>query len=115
MLPQIIFLLGIVVLFVVTALPLYLAVKMLGGETTILRTVLVMILTGFLVSLSHSLGGIYGGFIAFIVTLWLYRIVFRLGWVRALLVWAGQFVIVVLFYLLMLAILGTAMMTSLAI
>ncbi|MFP4656547.1 MAG: hypothetical protein ACLFNK_03125 [Candidatus Woesearchaeota archaeon] len=112
MFPHIWILLGIIVFFVVSALPLYLAVKLLGGKTSILRTILVMIISGFLVSLSHSLGGVFGGLIAFIVVLWLYRVSFELGWIRALVVWAAQFVIMVFLYLLMVMMFGSMILGS---
>ncbi|MFW6230478.1 MAG: hypothetical protein ACOC32_00455 [Nanoarchaeota archaeon] len=90
----------IFLIFVLSALPLHLAVKTMGGKTNILKTVLVMILAGFLVSLLQGVVGAYGGILAFIVLIWVYREAFRLRWIKALLVWVLQSIFVILLVLL---------------
>ena len=110
--PQFLFLVGIIFFFVISALPLYIAVKILGGKTTLIRTVIVMIVSGVLVSFSQSFGGIYGGLMAFILVLWLYRISFELGWIRAMFVWAGQFIVLTILYLISFVFLGVTVLGS---
>lgn len=97
--------------FLVSALPLHLAVKTLNGKTNILKTILVMVLGGFIVALVRSVIGIFGGLFAFIVLIWLYRIAFRMGWLRAIMVWLLQFVFLALFFILGVLFFGVVWMT----
>ena len=90
-------------IIVLSALPLYLAVKFLGGKATILKVILVNILAGiavpavkFFVGLYLVGKGIYGGIVAFLFLLFIYKIFFRLGWIRAFLAWILQFVVIVI-------------------
>ncbi|PIY59779.1 hypothetical protein COY95_05280 [Candidatus Woesearchaeota archaeon CG_4_10_14_0_8_um_filter_47_5] len=85
--------------FIFAALPLYFAVKVLGGKTTLLRTVLVNILGGLAVSLIQTFfRRWWGSLIAFGILIWIYREMFRLKWIKAFLAWLLELVFVALFY-----------------
>jgi len=98
-------LLGIMfIIIVLSAVPLYLAVKFLGGRATILKVIIVNIIAGiavpavkFLVGLYLVGKGTYAGIIAFLFMLLVYKIFFRLGWIRAFLAWILQFVVIAAF------------------
>ena len=84
--------------FVITSLPLYFAVKFLGGKTTIFKTVFINIIAGIVVSAVQYFFLVYGSIIAFIVLIWIYHEAFRLKWFKALLAWVLQLIFLVLLY-----------------
>lgn len=87
-------------LFLLSVLPLHLAVKIFGGRTNIFKTFLVVLLTGVVFSIISVLFP-FGTIIAFILILWLYTELFRLSWISALLVWILQFFFVALLFFLL--------------
>ncbi len=107
-----IFLLGLLIVFIVSALPLYLAVNILGGKTSIFKTLLVMFLSGIIVTTIQSIGGIFGGMFAFIVMIWFYRVAFELEWIAAFFVWLLQLAFVSIFYALGVLMFGAILTTS---
>ena len=112
MMPMLWMILGTVIVFFLSALPLHLAVKIFGGETNIFKTMIVMFLGGLLVAVVRSATGIFGGILSFIVLLWLYRVTFDLGWISAFLVWILQFVIVAVFFVIAIMIFGVSVISQ---
>jgi len=88
----------LVIIFLLSAVPLYLAVKLLGGKTTLLKTAFITLVSGIIVVAIEQFFRIWGGLIAFIVLIWIYHEAFRLKWFKAFLAWILQFIILVLFY-----------------
>ncbi len=96
-------LLGIILISIISALPLYFAVKFLGGKATILKVILVNIavgLLGFLLNIP---------IIGFILLLLIYKEMFELSWFRAFLAWILQFVVAVILILCAVLLLGIAL------
>ena len=85
----------LILLFIISAIPLYLAVKILGGKTNIVKTVFVMILAGIATAIISAIFP-FGGIIAFIVLIWIYHEMFRLKWLKALIAWFLQLVFMIL-------------------
>lgn len=83
----------LILVFLISAIPLYLSVKFLGGKTTLLKTALVSLLAAIVVAVVNNYFKVFGGIIAFILMIWIYREMFKLKWIKALLAWALQFVI----------------------
>lgn len=96
----------LLVVMIISALPLYFAVKFLGGKTTILRTLFVMFITGIIVSAVRYRFRIWGSIIAFLLMIWIYREIFRLKWWKAFVAWVLQFVFIAIAYLLLALIIG---------
>ena len=96
----------IVVVFLLSALPLYLSIKFLGGKTTLLKTAIVTFITGILYSalqsLLRELGTVIATIVAFITLIWVYHEMFRLKWFKAFLAWLLQFVFVAVFVIILL-------------
>ncbi len=89
---------GIMLLaFILSSLPLYFAVKFLGGKTSLLKTMLVTFLTGLIVAAVKSQFRL-GWLIAFFILIWIYHEVFRLKWLKAVIAWVLQFVFIAIFY-----------------
>jgi len=82
--------------FVLSALPLYFAVKFLGGKTGIIKTIFIMVLSGFIISAIQFRYNLFGGILAFLVLVWIYHEAFRLKWWKAFFVWIVQFMFVLL-------------------
>lgn len=93
------FLLGFV-LFMLSSLPLHFSVKLLGGKTSILKTMLVVFVSGIIVTAIQNYVQLIGGLIAFLVLIWIYHEIFRLKWFKAFAAWLLQFVFIVIIYLL---------------
>ena len=89
------------VVLLVSAIPLNIAVKLLGGRSSLLKVVLVNILVAVLVTFVEGLFGIFAGIVSFVVMLFVYKTLFQLGWVKAFLAWVLQFVLIVLFVFLL--------------
>lgn len=89
----------LVLVFVVSALPLHLAVKLFGGRTNIVKTLVVMFVSGLVVSFIAIILP-FGSFIALLVLIWIYREFFRLMWIKAFLVWIFQMIFIFLFTML---------------
>ncbi len=85
-----------IVLLVLTAIPLYLAVSLLGGKASLINAILVNIITGIITSTLRSQYNFLGLILGFFITMWIYREVFRLIWIKAFLVFIVQAVIMFL-------------------
>jgi hypothetical protein len=84
--------------FIISALPLYFAVKFLGGKTSLIKTAFVTFISGVIVSGIQYRFKTFGGLIAFFVLIWIYHEVFRLNWSKSFLAWLLQFVFIAIFY-----------------
>ena len=96
-------------LFLVSTLPLYFSVKLLGGKTGLIKTFLVVLLSGIILAIINSLFSTWGWVIAFIFLLWFYHELFRLKWWKCFVVWILQFVFLLLLHFL-LALLGVGIL-----
>jgi hypothetical protein len=92
--------------FVISALPLYLAVKLLGGKTTILNTIFVNLISGLAVFAVNYFFKAGVAIVAFIIVIWIYHEFFRLKWIKAFVAWLLQFVFIAIFYLMGIALFG---------
>jgi len=93
-------LLLLVVVFLITSIPLHLAVRFLGGKTSLLNTMFINVIAGVIVAAIQFYFKVWGGLIAFLILLWIYREAFHLKWWKAIVAWLLQFVIIVLFAML---------------
>ena len=87
-----------VIIVVLSAIPLNLAIKLLGGETNLFRVLYV----NFFIAVISVLLSIYveslAGVLSFFALLFLYKVMYDLSWLRALLAWCLQFVIIFVFF-----------------
>jgi hypothetical protein len=100
---------------VILAIPLYLTVGLLGGKRSLFNTIIVNLLTGFLFVAIQAQYAFWGLFIAFFLSVWLYREIFRLRWWKAILAYVLQFVLLFVFTIILAAIFAAAGLTGLAI
>ena len=93
---------GIVLLLVISSLPLYFAVKFLGGKATILKVIFVNLFVGIVSGvLSIPLLG-------FILLLFIYKKFFELSWLKAFFALILQFVVAVILVVIAIVVLGIA-------
>jgi hypothetical protein len=92
--------------FVISSFPLYLSVKFLGGKTTLLKTVLIALISGVIISAIQFRFATFGTILSFIILIWIYHESFKLQWWKALLAWLLQFVFIAIFYLIAALIIG---------
>lgn len=105
MIDALLLLLVTLALFLISALPLYFAVKVLGGKAGLFGVLFTNLLVAIVSFIINFLFDTWGGLFAFVLMIWIYKEFFELGWLRALLAWLLQFVFAVLI-LLLLSLLG---------
>lgn len=86
----------ILIVIIISALPLYFAVDLLGGRVSIGKAFIVMVIVAILYSIITFFMPHYGAIVAFIVLIWVYREMFRLKWLKALLAWLIQMVFIII-------------------
>ena len=91
----IITLLILIAIIIISALPLHLAVKLLGGRTNIIKSFLITFATAILSAVVIAIFP-WGGIIAFFLLIWIYHEIFRLKWYKAILAWILQIVFIIL-------------------
>ncbi|MFP4524621.1 MAG: hypothetical protein ACLFO2_04915 [Candidatus Woesearchaeota archaeon] len=99
-------LLATLALFIISAIPLWIAVQMLGGRGSVFRVIGVNLLVGLVAFAVRAVFDTWAGLIVFILMIWIYKDFFSLGWIRALLAWLLQFVFAALLILLAVILLG---------
>src|SRR3989338_7926858 len=81
------------IILVVTAIPLHLVVTLLGGDSSILKVLLVNFLVlavnFYITQTFHT----YAGLFSFLALFLIYKYMFRLGWIATFLVWILQVVV----------------------
>jgi hypothetical protein len=87
----------LIIIFLISALPLYFAVTLLNGRTTLFKTAVVTLISGIVVSIINFIFKTWGALIAFVVLIWIYHEVFRLKWRKAVLAWLIQLAFIVIF------------------
>ncbi len=79
--------LAIVAILIISALPLYFAVKFLGGKATIFKVLMVNLIVGVIgAALDMPI-------IGFVLLLFVYKEVFKMSWLSAFLAWILQFIV----------------------
>jgi hypothetical protein len=82
----------IVLVFIITAIPLNIAVHLLGGNSNLLKTAFVNLIVGLIGAVIYGFLP-FGGLLAFIALLFIYKMMFGLSFLRAFLAWGLQFII----------------------
>jgi len=100
----------IVLLIILSSLPLYLAVKLLGGKTTIMRVFLTNIVVAVIISVLASILGL-GWVWLLILTVLLYSYIFSMGIIRAFIAWLLQYVFALVLFILIVMLLGISIPT----
>lgn len=87
-----------IIVFLVSAIPLHISVKLLGGRTSLLKTALIAFLAGIITVAIENYFSIFGSIFAFIVLIWIYHEAFRLKWLKSFFAWILQFVVIAIIF-----------------
>ena len=98
----------IIIVLLVSALPLYFVVKLLGGHSTILKVFLVNFLAAGISLVLTVYVQSFVGLFSFMLTLIIYKIIFDLSLLRAFFAWILQYVIAVILIVLFIILIGKA-------
>jgi hypothetical protein len=80
-------------ILIISAIPLNIAVKLMGGRSSILKVIfanLIYAIILFFLELYFNVWTI----ISFILMIFVYKIMFEMGWIRTILAWVLQLVII---------------------
>jgi len=88
-----------IILFILSAIPLHFAVKLLGGKTGLIKTAFISFIVGIVVATINTIFKNWGWLIGFFILIWIYHEMFRLKWIKAFLAWLLQFVFIAIFYM----------------
>ena len=94
---------GIILVLVMSSLPLYFAVKFLGGKATILKVIFVNLIVGVIS------GVLAIPLLGFILLLFIYKKFFELSWLKAFLASILQFVVAAILVVVAVVVLGIAL------
>ncbi|MCA9485305.1 MAG: hypothetical protein KC506_00500 [Nanoarchaeota archaeon] len=84
------------IIFVLSALPLNRAVKIVKGHSTYPKTFFIMIISGLVLSVINFFLPNWGGLIGFIALIAIYKRYFDLKWHGALILWAVHLIITII-------------------
>ena len=88
-------LLNLFIVIIVSTIPLYLSVLILGGKTCFIKALYVMIVSAIITTLiSYFLP--FGALITFFILIWVYHEFFFIGWIRSVVLWLFQIVFIIL-------------------
>ena len=90
-----------VIVFLIASLPLHISVNLLGGESTILKAMITNAVIGLVGGAIYLFVPRFAGIVYFIAILFIYKSMFSIGWIRAVLVWVLQVVIAFLLIMLL--------------
>lgn len=94
----------IAAVFLIAGIPLHISANLVGGNSSLLKAALTNAIVGLCLALIYVFLYKYASIIGFIAVLLIYKAMFDIGWLRALLVWLLQgviaFVLLVLLILL---------------
>ena len=92
----------LVIIWVISAIPLNIAVKMIGGHSSIIKVIIANLIVGMVAAYLNNMFGFIAVILSFIVMLFIYKLIFKIGWIRAILAWFLQFVIIAIFFIVLL-------------
>jgi hypothetical protein len=97
---------------IISSLPLFIAVKLLGGHATILKVLITNILVGLLSGWLITLFGA-GALIILLATILLYSFIFKMNIIRSFFVFIIQYVVAAILILLFVIITGISLVALL--
>ncbi len=96
----------VILALIISALPLYFAVKLVGGEAGIVKIILISLLLSFASFGAARFIGIFAGIFMLIATLLVYKLAFKISFLKAFIAWILQYVFVFIAVMVALFLLG---------
>lgn len=94
-------LLWYLLIIVLSAIPLNIAVKLLGGRSSIVKVIFANIVIAILGYFIQTEIGTFASLLTFIVMLFVYKVMFEMGWIRSFLAWLLQYVLILIFFIIL--------------
>lgn len=91
-------LLYLLLTFAISAIPLNIAVKMLEGKSNWIKAIIVNMVVAVLSYIIGLKVDNFAGLLSFVILLLVYKVMFRIGWFRAVIAWLIQLGIIALFW-----------------
>lgn len=99
----------VIIALIISALPLYFAVKLVGGEAGIVKIILISLLLSFASVGATRFIGIFAGIFMLVATLFIYKLAFKISFLRAFIAWVLQYVFVLIAIIVVLFLLGISL------
>lgn len=100
-----ILLISVIASIVISSLPLYISVKLLGGKASMMRVFFTNMLMAFLTFYSMKTWG-FGVLAIILLTVIIYMLMFKLGMIRAFFAWLLQYFVAAFLVYLVITLLG---------
>ncbi|MFW5704659.1 MAG: hypothetical protein ACOCXG_02345 [Nanoarchaeota archaeon] len=100
----------LLLVIIISALPLHLAAKSLGGKSTILKSFLIMIIVGIISILLNLVLPAFGTILTWIILIVIFKEAYHIGWLKSIFVWLLWIVFVIILAIL-LSLLGLSVLT----
>ena len=85
-----------ILILLVSSLPLYFAVKFLGGQVSLIEVMIVNVIAGGLPTLIALFFSDFIGLLSFLAIILVYMFFFKITFIRALIAWVLQYILIVL-------------------
>lgn len=96
----------VIIALIISALPLYFAVKLVGGEAGIVKIILISLLLSFASFGAARFIGIFAGIFILIATLFVYKLAFKISFLKAFIAWILQYIFVFIAIVIVIFLLG---------
>lgn len=96
----------VIITLILSALPLYFAVKLVGGHAGIVKIILMSLLLSFASMGATFFIGVFAGLFMLIATLFVYQLAFKISLIKAFMAWVLQYVFVFIAIAVVLFLLG---------
>ncbi|MBW6451434.1 MAG: hypothetical protein K0B02_01775 [DPANN group archaeon] len=93
----------IAIVLIISAIPLYFSIKLLGGQASFLKVILVNLAAGLILSVFELILGV-GGILGFVILIFIYKEMFDMTYIGAFLAWLLQFIIALILILIFIVI-----------
>lgn len=90
-----------IIILAIVSLPLYIAVKLIGGKTGIIKVIITNVIAGIIMGILRGYLPDYGTLVVIITLIalfFVYKIMFDIGWIKAFFAWFLQGIIVFILY-----------------
>lgn len=99
----------LIVALIISVLPLYFAVKLVKGESGIVKIILISLLLSFASVGAARFIGIFAGLFMLIAALFVYKLAFKISLPRVFIAWVLQYVFVFIAVMLVLFLFGAGL------
>ena len=82
-----------IIILIVAAIPLYIALKLLGTRVSILHVIIVNFIAGIIIGLIKMFFGDVWYILLLLVLIVIYKYLFKISWLKAFFAWLIQFII----------------------